>query len=267
MRMDKRAIRRIAGQRGLGTKFLSKDVFLSRILESLQDILDGRCVLKGGTAIVRGGHLDSPRFSEDLDIDVHTSDPKRKIADEFKELLSEVEPFDVDPPRVHRMFIRFDARYRNHFDEKDRIKLEIAPQDPRHLDITDPVPTRLTSPFTDQGTAELLTYSREDLFAMKVVALSGRQNGKDPFDIRGMWRKGLDENAALVKLNRLANLDDVDARAIIDDALDSMEWMSENKVAIVNIASHYIPRSDRPDWGSLLHDVGTIIRRLEGGLP
>ena len=85
--MDEMALRRIAAQTGLGSKFLSKDVYLSQMLAMLEKRLDGRCVLKGGTAIVRGGHLDAPRFSEDVDIDVHTFDPKRDIADEFKVIL------------------------------------------------------------------------------------------------------------------------------------------------------------------------------------
>ena len=265
--MDKRSIRSIASRTGLGTKFLSKDIHLSELLVSLMGKLDARCVLKGGTAIVRGGHLDTARFSEDVDIDVHSLDSERGIADEFKEILSGLDDFDIDPPRVHRMFIRFDVRYENHFDEKDRIKVEIAPKDPMNLTCTNPVVTRLTSPFTGEGHAAHLVYSREDLFAMKIVALSGRQNGKDSFDIRGMWRKGVDEKAVIITLGKLAALDGRDIQSVVAGALDSLEWMSNNTVEIMNITNHYIPKAVRPKWGELFQEVHSIVSRLDIPLP
>ncbi len=260
--MDEKKIRRISARTGLGLKFLSKDVFLSQMLSLLKRRLDERCVLKGGTAIVRAGHLDAPRFSEDVDIDVHTKKGMRAVADEFIAVLTDMGPFDIETPRIHRVFIRFDARYINHFDEKDRIKIEIAPKDPVQLGWYHPLVTSLRSPFTEGVPAKLLTYSREDLFVMKIMALSDRQNGKDPFDIRGMWRMGVDEDLVIRSLVKMAAREDASLHDIINDTIDSLDWMSDNTWDVMNIASHYIPRNERPDWGIVLEEVRTIIARF-----
>jgi predicted nucleotidyltransferase component of viral defense system len=260
--MDEKAIRSIAARTGLGLKFLSKDAFISQMLSALERRLDERCVLKGGTAIVRAGHLDTPRFSEDVDIDVHTRKGMREIADEFVSILSDLEPFDIETPRIHRVFIRFDARYINHFNEKDRIKIELAPKDPIQLDWYHPVVTTLRSPFTAGAPANLLTFSREDLFAMKIMALSGRQNGKDPFDIWGMWRMGVNEDLVIRSLVKMAASEDASLHDMINDSLESLDWMSKNTWEVINIANHYIPKRKRLDWGIVFEEVRTIIVRL-----
>lgn len=260
--MDEDTIQSIGARTGLGLKFLSKDAFLSQMLSALESRLDERCVLKGGTAIVRAGHLDAPRFSEDVDIDVHTDMGMKEVADEFTSILSDLKPFDVEVPRIHRVFIRFDARYINHFDEKDRIKIEIAPKDPAQLDWFHPLVTSLRSPFTEGAPAKLLTYSREDLFAMKIMALAGRQNGKDPFDIRGMWRMGVDKDLIIRSLVKMAAFEDVGLHDMINNSLESLDWMAKNTWEVMNIASHYIPRKDRPDWGIVFEEVRTIIARF-----
>jgi len=260
--MDEKAIQSIAARTGLGLKFLSKDVFLSQMLSALESRLDERCVLKGGTAIVRAGHLDSPRFSEDVDIDVHTIKEMREVADEFVAILTDLEPFDIETPRIHRVFIRFDARYINHFDEKDRIKIEIAPKDPTQLDWYHPVETTLRSPFTAGAPAKILTFSREDLFVMKIMALSGRQNGKDPFDIRGMWQMGVDEDLVIRSLVKMAASEHASIHDMINDSLESLDWMSQNTWEVINVANHYIPKRKRLDWGTIFQEVRTIIARL-----
>lgn len=260
--MDEKAIQSISARTGLGLKFLSKDAFLSQMLSALERRLDERCVLKGGTAIVRAGHLDKPRFSEDVDIDVHTRKGMREVADEFVSILTDLEPFDVETPRIHNVFIRFDARYINHFDEKDRIKIELAPKDPIQLDWNHPMVTTLQSPFTAGAPARILTFSREDLFAMKIMALSGRQNGKDPFDIRGMWRMGVDEDLVIRSLVKLAASEDASLHDMVSDSLESLDWMSNNTWEVINIANHYIPNRKGLDWGIVFEEVRTIITRL-----
>jgi predicted nucleotidyltransferase component of viral defense system len=266
MQPDRRFARRVAARTGLGVKFVAKDITLSTMLKGLEGLLDDTFVLKGGTAIARAGYLDSPRFSEDIDLDAHTDLGLRELGRVTARLLEGLERFDLSPPRYRGSGLRIDAHFENPFGDRDRIRVEVSPRPSGGLVDVDAKGTLLQSPFTGGDACLLRTYSREALFARKVHALSARLDGKDPFDLRGMWRGGMEPDDAVVALERYALADRLDARKMLFDAQENLLTMARDLRAVTNSTNHFIPRSGRPDWGAVLEDAGSILARVSEGL-
>lgn len=266
MQPDRRFVRRVAAGTGLGVKFVAKDVTLSAALKGLEGLLDDTFVIKGGTAIARAGYLDSPRFSEDIDLDAYTELGLRELGRMVSVLLEGLAGFEVSTPRYRGGGLRIDALFENPFGDRDRIRLEVSPRPlERHSDV-DAKPTLLQSPFTGGEACLLRTYSRAALFVRKVHALSGRLEGKDPFDLRGMWRGGMDPSEGVLALERYTVIEGLDVRKIVAAAGENLERMSGDIRMVANSTNHFIPRSGRPDWGALLEEVGIILERMAGSL-
>jgi len=105
----------------------------------------------------------------------------------------------------------------------------------------------------------LRTYSKPKLFVRKVDALSGRLDGKDAFDLWGMWNKGIAVKDVRRSLDGYAKSQRISGEKVIADALRNIEKMSSNVEAVENAASHFIPRSARPNWRLLLADVSRFL--------
>jgi predicted nucleotidyltransferase component of viral defense system len=266
MQSDRRFTRRVAARTGLGVKFVAKDTVLSGALKGLEGLLDETFVMKGGTAIARAGYLDTPRFSEDVDLDIYTGLGLHELGRRFYQLLEGLNDFEISPPRYKGLGLRIDAHYNNAFGDRDRIRIELSPRPADGLDEVEAKQTLLQSPFT-AGEASLVNcYSREALFARKVHALSGRFDGKDPFDLRGLWRGGLDPKDGLVALVRYVGIEGLSMSEMMDSADANLRRMATDIKAVTNSTNHYIPRSSRPDWGALLEDVGTIVSTIREGI-
>ncbi len=260
---EKRRIRRISAGTGLGLKFVSKDIFLTRALNFLGSVSDDRYVLKGGTAISRGGHLSNPRFSEDVDLDVYVTGGARDAGSDFFSVLREMEGFEVKRPRRYGKGLRFDAYFNNHFGEKDRIRIETRPRQ-------GPVPeddvvtkTLLQSPFSGGEACQLRTYSKVYLFIMKIDALSNRSDGKDVFDLLGMWGSGIPVDDFLQALEGYIGEGGEKGLEIVRAALENLENMASDIRKIANSANHFIPRSERPDWKIAVSDLRIVLERFE----
>ena len=257
--IDRSELRRTAVRVGLGRKFVSKDLFLTSMLKHLEDSLGPDCVLKGGTAISRAKYLDAPRFSEDIDIDAFTNITMMELGTEYMALFEGLDDFSIERPRIHKKMVRYDAYFENHYGEKDRIRVEIVPKR-REVPKDEFAPkTLLQSQFTQGEAALIRAYNREYLFSMKVLALSGRQSGKDVFDLRGMWRSGIKLVDSKNILFKLAEYEGSDGRTVIATAIGNLDLMREDVRPVMNSTNHYIPRPERPDWGALLREVHDII--------
>ena len=266
MQPDRRFARQVAARTGLGLKFVAKDAILSVALKGLEGLLDETYVMKGGTAIARAGYLDTPRFSEDVDLDVYSDLGLRELGNRFSRLLEGLEGFETSPPRYKGLGLRIDAHYTNTFGDRDRIRLELSPRPADMLVEAEAKQTLLQSPFTEGEASLIKCYSRDALFARKVHAISGRFDGKDPFDLRGLWRGGLDPNDALHALIRYTGAEDLSLSGIMDSADGNLRRMQRDIKAVANSTNHFIPRSSRPDWGALLEEVGTILSTVREGI-
>jgi predicted nucleotidyltransferase component of viral defense system len=266
MQPDRRFARRVAARTGLGVKFVAKDITLSTLLKGLDGLLDDTFVLKGGTAIARAGYLDSPRFSEDVDLDVHTDLGLRELGREAVQLLEGLESFEISPPRYRGRGLRIDAHFENPFGDRDRIRVEMSLRLAEWLGEVDAKGTLLQSPFTGGDACLLRTYSKNALFARKVHALSGRLDGKDPFDLRGMWRGGIDPEDAVAALKRYTLTEGLSIRNMMTSAEENLLRMAGDLRVVANSTNHFIPRSGRPDWGMVLEDVGSMLSRISEDL-
>ena len=262
MEIDRRQIRQISARTGLGLKFVSKDIFLSTALKMLENILDEDYVLKGGTAISRAGYLQTSRFSEDVDFDIFTSEDYDKVIKQTTPLLGELTGFEVKRPRIQPNCLRYDTYFENHFGEKDRIRIDISSKPGDLPDDLAAPKTLLQSPFTSGQASLLRTYSKPELFVRKLYALSNRLDGKDPFDLWGMWVKGIAVDKIYGVLDDYAVSIDSHGSEILSNALQNIERMSSNIRRIANSTSHFIPRSERPDWVILLRDLRDILERV-----
>jgi predicted nucleotidyltransferase component of viral defense system len=256
----------VAAQTGLGVKFVAKDTVLSGALKGLEGLLDETYVMKGGTAISRAGYLDTPRFSEDVDLDVYSDLDLRGLGRRFSRLLEGLNDLELSPPRYMGSGLRVDAHFNNTFGDRDRIRIELSPRPATGLDGAEARQTLIQSPFTAGEASLIKCYTREALFARKVHALSGRFDGKDPFDLRGLWRGGLDPNDGLVALVRYVGIEGLSMSEMMDSAEDNLRQMTTDIRAVANSTNHYVPRSSRPDWGALLEDVGTIVSTIREGI-
>lgn len=262
MNDDRRMIRQISARTGLGLKFVSKDIFLSIALKGLQGFLDRNCVLKGGTAVSRAGYLQNPRFSEDADFDVFTKRSYKEVGERYYKLFKNLADFDVKKPRRQANGLRFDAYFENHFGEKDRIRIELILISSKTPSEEEAPKTLLQSQFTSGQACLLRTYSGPQLFVRKIAALSGRLDGKDAFDLWGMWSKGLAVDDIEEALESFADSRRSSRPEIVSEALRNVEKMFSNMRVVENAASHFIPRLERPNWSSLLADVRNILEKF-----
>ena len=256
----------MAARTGLGVKFVAKDTVLSGALKGLEGLLDETYVMKGGTAISRAGYLDTPRFSEDVDLDVYSDAGLRELGRGFHRLLGGLDGFEISPPRYKGRGLRIDASYANAFGDRDRIRLELSPRPPEGLDDAETGKTLLQSPFTGGEASLVKCYTREALFARKVHALSGRYDGKDPFDLRGLWRGGMAPDDGREALVLYCGKEGLSVSDMMDSAEGNLRRMMTDVRAVANSTNHYVPRSSRPDWGALLEDVGTVLYNIREGI-
>jgi predicted nucleotidyltransferase component of viral defense system len=259
-------VRQISARTGLGLKFVSKDMFLSKALKGLEPLLIDECVLKGGTAVSRTGYMTTPRFSEDVDLDLYTNKDRNVTGKSYLELLKRLEGFNVEGPRVQRGCLRYDAFFENHFGEKDRVRIELALRQGRPPDDGGAPKTLLQSQFTLGQACVIKTYSKVGLLVRKVDALANRMDGKDPFDIWGMWERSTDVNVITAELDAYLKVDKRNSETILSNAMRNVERMGSDRRMIANSANHFIPRSERPDWGMLLNEVEAILQRIQKGI-
>jgi predicted nucleotidyltransferase component of viral defense system len=256
----------VAARTGLGVKFVVKDVVLSGALKGLEGLLDGTYVMKGGTAISRAGYLDTPRFSEDVDLDIYSDLDLGKLGRGFSRLLEGLEDFELSPPRYKGLGLRIDAHFNNAFGDRDRIRLELSPRPVKGLDAGEVKETLLQSPFTSGEASLINCYTREALFARKVHAISGRYDGKDPFDLRGLWRGGSNPNDSTRALVSYCRNEGLSVSDMMESADQNLHRMTTDIKSVANSTNHFIPRSSRPEWGALLEDVGTILSTIREGI-
>jgi len=264
---DRRRLRQIAAATGLGLKFLSKEVFLTRFLRAISGGLGPEFVMKGGTAISRAGYLKVPRFSEDIDLDYFGGSGIKEATAQILTLAASVQGFEMDRPRHQGRCHRIDVRFTNHWDERDRIRVDItAPmelgEDREPPDSDKAAATILRPQFTEGAESTFRTYTRHHLFVKKLKALSDRKEGKDAFDIWGMTDGGLRLEQVIDLLQQLPR-EGHPPQDLLTHAMHNLRYMSSNIRTVSNAANHFIPRPHRPNWEILLRDVGDILITLD----
>jgi len=233
---------------GLGIKYLSKEEKISILLIQLNEIFPDAVVLKGGTALNRGylHPIQRGRFSEDIDLDYckHKSlDDKIKHT---KTAMKKINEFNVLPPRILHRTLRFDCLYVNQLDEKDRVQVEFYLSEKKPA--KPPQQILLQSQYIPVSATLFPVYSLEDLLGQKLIALYGRKEGKDIYDLSNLF------------IHYHISLEYPD---FIQELIRKLDEMLSNSYYIGNATNHFIPRNLRPDWNIFIRMLKEkIIQRL-----
>jgi len=164
---------------------VEQDLIISRAIVVIfsDDHLRKQLRFRGGTALNKL-HFPQPfRYSEDIDLVRTESGPIGPVLDRLREVL---EPwlgranFDQSPvaPKLRFKVAAEDAAS----PAQIRLKLEINTSETQAYDPPRSVPFRIENPWFT-GSAEVMTFTREEMLATKLRALLQREKGRDLFDL------------------------------------------------------------------------------------
>jgi len=250
--LDERRIRQLVASIGIGSKFISKDEKITILLKYISRSDD--LIFKGGTAINRIHLKDRARFSEDIDVEFPGALSYDEKVSRVDDILKDVEGFEIKGPRQMYITFRYDAYYINEFGEKDRVMLDVLMSD-HDLRCARPVErTIVDTVLVEGGSALVRTYSLEDLIAQKMMALWGRYEGKDVYDLFFALDLDFDPNILneAIRIRLELDGDDRTVPEFIGDLVQRRERFLQKWVSLMNRTNHYIPRRLRPEWRGMI---------------
>lgn len=171
---------------------VEQDLVISRALVQLFGVPDlaSGLAFRGGTALYKLHLTPPPRYSEDIDLVQVRSEP---IGNALNQMRSVLDPW-LGPPRWKLKEGRVNLVYR--FESEDqpplklRLKIEISTREHFTELGLDSVPFEVDSPWFS-GSAEISTYTLDELLGTKLRALYQRKKGRDLFDLWHALETGL----------------------------------------------------------------------------
>jgi predicted nucleotidyltransferase component of viral defense system len=163
---------------------VEQDLVLSRALIHIfsQPTLSTRLAFRGGTALHKLFLTPSTRYSEDIDLVQVEAEPIGPVMTALHETL---DPW-LGQPRWKQSEERmtFLYRFNSEIPPVTPLRLKVEVNTREHFSVFGyiPKPFIVDNPWFS-GTAELLTYSIEELLATKLRALYQRKQGRDLFDL------------------------------------------------------------------------------------
>lgn len=217
--IDKSEIMSFARKFHLRASVVEKDYVLGWVLAGIfnHPALGKHWIFKGGTCLKKC-HIDTQRFSEDLDFTL-TKDgalDKAMLTDVFKEVSAWA--YDESGIELPEALIRFDV-YDNRRGgisaqgkvgykgplmpggDLPRIKLDLTLDE---VLVEPPVRLEVAHPYSDlpPGGISILGYSFEEVFAEKIRALAERERPRDLYDVVCLYRQCSDS----CDLNRIREI-------------------------------------------------------------
>lgn len=163
-------------------KQIEQDLIISRALVELfsDDFLRGQLRFRGGTALNKLHFAKPLRYSEDIDLVRTTEGPIGEILDRTREVL---EPW-LGRARLKQSDIAPKFRFTVEAEDKTPInlKLEINTREREIYDKKVSMPFKVDNPWYS-GSANIPTYSNEEILATKLRALLQRNKGRDLLDL------------------------------------------------------------------------------------
>ena len=251
---------------GLGIKYLAKEEKISQILTQLHELFAETVVLKGGTAVNRVllQPYDRGRFSEDIDLDYRTNQTLHQKMNQIKTTMKKLRDVDVSPARVLHSTLRFDCRYVNQLDEKDRVQVEF------YLSVyktaTPPTTVLVQSQYLPVTATLFTVYTKEDLLAQKLITLYRRGEGKDLYDVFYLLdlpvrHTVLQQGLKHLFLHYHLKYEYADFINAVGEKLQVLENKSRY---IGNATNHFIPQKLRPEWTVFIRMLQEKIRHILG---
>lgn len=163
-------------------KQIEQDLIISRALIALfsDDFLREQLRFRGGTALNKLHFAKPLRYSEDIDLVRTTEGPIGDILDRTREVL---EPW-LGRARLKQSEIAPKFRFTVEAEDKTAInlKLEINTREREIYDTPVSMPFKVDNPWFS-GSADIPTYSNEEILATKLRALLQRNKGRDLIDL------------------------------------------------------------------------------------
>ena len=165
------------------TRQVEQDLIICRaIVEIFSDpYLKTELRFRGGTALNKL-HFPRPlRYSEDIDLVRTTRGPIKPLIDRLSEI---IEPW-LGRPGYDSSPVAPKLRFRVPAEDGSgtiRLKIEINTGETDAFDLPASIPFAVTNPWFT-GTANVATFSREELMATKLRALLQRDKGRDLYDL------------------------------------------------------------------------------------
>jgi len=166
-------------------EFVEQDLILSRLLIELysSEIISDNLAFRGGTALHKLFLKGSHRYSEDLDfVQIKTGDIGN-ILTELRKILRRIIPGNPKYKKSKNNNTLIYSYYaENPPNPKMKIKIEINTREHFAIEGTKKLKRECKSDWFT-GTANIITFSSEELLATKLRALYQRRKGRDLFDL------------------------------------------------------------------------------------
>ena len=233
--MELDELRRISAKEELSLNFAAKDEMISRALFGLQGF--DNLVLKGGTAINRV-YIKNKRFSEDIDFDLVFNGTAKEALPITKQIIAKLNGFNIERPRIMKGTIRYDLFYTNPLNHKDRIRVEFK------------IAKKASGSFSKKAVgfgfvpfepALLNVYEIEEILRQKVDCIMNRMEGKDFLDVYH-----------LIELPH-KHIESIKQQK--EGIIKRITLEEKQIMAVANVINHYMPRTQRPEWGLFLEEL------------
>ncbi len=261
--IDLDLLRLYAVKTGLGLKYLAKEERISVLLKQLPNLFaDDSIILKGGTAFNRGYLVETKktRFSEDIDLDFVSSDSLDEKIKQITKTMRNIEEFTVSSPRLLHRTMRFDCRYTNQLNERDRVQVEFylnqkTPARPPQKEL-------LQSFYVPMQATMFMLYSLEDLIAQKLISLYRRSEGKDIYDLFYGLDLSFDHDLISKSLTHLFVHYHIagDQKMFFTSLLEKIDELEGNARYIGNETNLFLPKNLRPDWTVFIRGLKEKVR-------
>lgn len=250
---------------GLSKSFLLKEIKLNEALNDWVSLSATHGIdysLFGGTAANKI-YLDNQRFSEDIDLFVYGSTPK-KI---FSLLGKEMKGFKrVKPPsRIFRQCFRCALHYSIPEEgiEDDEINFDVN-FNLKHAKservLAEPKSFLNAAGFIVRN-APVSTFKEATLAAMKLLCVNGREEGKDYYDLFRLLQKNFFKKSEVMSEAYKYHDSFFDFawfnESFLSDAVNAVERADAKKLALCD---QFILVEYRPEWSALKRDLVRLIR-------
>lgn len=182
---------------------VEQDLVISRALVEIfnNDYLKSRLAFRGGTALHKLVFPKALRYSEDIDLNRLEKGPSGPIIDNVRSALFEMlgEPKKVKSTK-NSVKIIYD--YSSVSGGVSRLKVEINTRE------TLPQKNLLEIPFTVEsdyfsGTANIMSFNKEEMIGTKIRALYQRKKGRDLFDLYELREINIDWDKVVESFKKL----------------------------------------------------------------
>lgn len=161
---------------------VEQDLILSKVLVGIykNDFLKRKLAFRGGTALYKLFVRPAARYSEDLDFIQIGTEPIKPVCDQIRNVLSWIDPKPSFKQKGDNFTFYF--RYISEEGLKRKIKIEINCRE--HIAVFGNMNKKfeVKNPYFSNS-AEITTFSLEELLASKLRALYQRRKGRDLFDL------------------------------------------------------------------------------------